>query len=208
MPAARHACLHIPTPSRTYVLRTTVAGSPPSTEPVIEHVVCERCLKAVLALLGTPGALDQPAHDRPAGKPPARPPTAPSGPRREDVGGGSAERHRPAPRPTARWLLTPHAIEGFAYALRDTRGANVRRPYTPEELEAAADRLAELVDTAKLRATDAEGRELYRSPKSSYGLRWVVSHSRRSEGNLPQVVWVGLGRPPEQHWTADDGANV
>lgn len=97
---------------------------------------------------------------------------------------------------TPRWHLTEHAIERGAHALR------------MRDLSAAEDALYRLMPTATYRETDSAGRELWRSPASAHGLRWVLDVPdaawspalRRSDPAAPRVVWVGQGRPPERHW--------
>ena len=91
---------------------------------------------------------------------------------------------------TARWYITAHAVERYMH---------VRRFPEPDFARAERELLA-LAPSAKLRQTDTQGRELYRSGMPLQ-LRWVVSHAQRVEGPLPQVVWVGQGKPPGRHWT-------
>lgn len=99
---------------------------------------------------------------------------------------------------TGKWYLTEHAVECFAHVLRDSRRDRSRAADTSPEY--ASRRLQDLVATATYRETDTSGREIWRSPPSAYGLRWVVSKARRPEGPLPQVIWVGQGKPPERVW--------
>jgi hypothetical protein len=101
------------------------------------------------------------------------------------------------------WHLTTYAVECYARILRGSRGAI--DSYTDAEFARAKRRLTEFVQHAAHRQTDGQGRELWRCPESrerGAGLRWVVSYERRPEGPLPQVVWVGQGKPPERHWDA------
>ena len=87
-----------------------------------------------------------------------------------------------------RWTLTEFAIRRGAHALRCS-------------VDAAEDRLYELMPTATYRETDRQGRELWRSPKSAHGLRWVLDDARPGPGGQsPRVVWVGQGAPPAEHW--------
>ncbi len=100
----------------------------------------------------------------------------------------------PAPMPAVEpappaWELTRTAIERFAHVLRDAARVSGQRPVEPT-LADAERRLRELVPTATYRETDSEGRELWRSPPSASGLRWVVQGGR--------VLWVGQGRPPDR----------
>lgn len=93
--------------------------------------------------------------------------------------------------PGPHWELTDTAVRRFAHVLRDAARVTGQRPVDPT-LADAERRLRELVPTAKHRETDSEGRELWRSPPSACGLRWVVHEGR--------VLWVGQGRPPERLW--------
>lgn len=82
-----------------------------------------------------------------------------------------------------RWHLTEFALRRGAHVLRCS-------------VDAAEDLLCELMPTATYRETDRAGRELWRSPKSAHGLRWVLD----VDADPPRVVWVGQAAPPEQHW--------
>jgi hypothetical protein len=44
------------------------------------------------------------------------------------------------------------------------------------------------------------GMQLWRSGRPLQ-LRWLVSFAWRPEGELPQVIWIGQGKPPEKWWT-------
>ena len=102
----------------------------------------------------------------------------------------------PAPMPPAEparptWELTRTAIERFAHVLRDAGRVSGQRASDPTLVDAER-RLRELAPTATYRETDADGRELWRSPPSASGLRWIVQGGR--------VLWVGQGRPPDRLW--------
>lgn len=98
-----------------------------------------------------------------------------------------------APRSRAgHWYLTRHAVE----CLMRLR----RLPDADEGFARAEHELARLAGLAGYKQTDASGRELWRTSKGQGDIRLVVSYERRPEGPLPQVVWVGQGRPPERHW--------
>jgi hypothetical protein len=101
----------------------------------------------------------------------------------------------PASMPEAKlapqWEITRAAIERFAHVLRDAARVSGHRAAEPT-LADAEQRLRQLVPTATYRQADAEGRELWRSPPSASGLRWIVQDGR--------VLWVGQGRPPDRLW--------
>lgn len=110
---------------------------------------------------------------------------------------------------TPRWHITPGAAQAYHAALRQLAGRgdgtveHIER-WTLEDLRA---RLADLAPLAALRATDAHGRELYRSPRSrerGNALRWVVD-PRVPAGDLPRVIWVGFRAPPRPVWEAPYG---
>lgn len=94
-----------------------------------------------------------------------------------------------------RWQLTEFALRRGAHALRCS-------------VDAAEDRLYELMPSATHRETDRQGRELWRSPRSQGGgLRWVLDTGWTVSGAAaagavppPHVIWVGHGAPPEEHW--------
>lgn len=91
-----------------------------------------------------------------------------------------------------RWYITQHALERYMHLRRYDDDAD-------EDFERAERELLELMPTARYRATDSLGRQLWRSGRPLQ-LRWVVSVAKRREGELPQVVWVGQARPPEKWW--------
>jgi hypothetical protein len=107
------------------------------------------------------------------------------------------------------WHVTETAARLFARALRDSR--RQRAPRADEigepEWQDAREELLRIVPTATYRERDRAGRELWRSPPSAYGLRWVVQAElalptrREKVALVPAVVWVGLSRPPERIWT-------
>jgi hypothetical protein len=69
---------------------------------------------------------------------------------------------------------------------------------TDENFRRAEEELIKLAQDAKYVATDRLGREKYKTPKWRY--RWIVSHASVPGGPLPQVIWIGLGTPPPEHW--------
>ena len=95
------------------------------------------------------------------------------------------------------WYLTRHAVE----CLMRLR----RLPDTDEGFARAEHELGRLAALASYKQTDAAARELWRTSKGQGDIRLVVSYERRPEGPLPQVVWVGQGRPPERHWQPGEG---
>ena len=48
---------------------------------------------------------------------------------------------------------------------------------------------------------DLHGRELWRSPRSDGGLRWVVDPRGTRTDKRARVIWVGRSRPPARLWT-------
>lgn len=90
-----------------------------------------------------------------------------------------------------RWYITRAAVEAY---LRLRRWAD-----DDKHFDLAEDELIDLAATAQHRETDARGRQLWRSGRPLQ-LRWVVSPAARVEGSLPQVVWIGQGRPPSVCW--------
>ena len=85
-----------------------------------------------------------------------------------------------------RWYVTLAACEAY----RRIRGW----PDDDAHFERAERELIALADTATLRETRGH-LQLWRSGRPLQ-LRWLVSTAPRPEGELPQVVWVGQGRPP------------
>lgn len=81
------------------------------------------------------------------------------------------------------WRLSRAAVEAFAHVLQDS---HVR----------AEARLRKIIPTARHQETH-RGLELWRSPPSAYGLRWLI------DGDL--VIWVGQRRPPERLWNPKEG---
>jgi len=102
--------------------------------------------------------------------------------------------------PPARWHITETAARCFARLIRDARGHRAPRADDIGETEwqDARAALERLTVTATYRERDRRGRTLWRSPPSAYGLRWVVAPA--TSGDLPDVIWVGAGRPPERAW--------
>jgi hypothetical protein len=95
---------------------------------------------------------------------------------------------------SGRWYITHHAIERYMFARR--------MPDTDAAFERAERELIGLMRTATHRETRGD-LQLWRSPQhTGRGLRWIVSFAKRPEGELPQVVWVGQGRPPKKWWSA------
>ena len=91
-----------------------------------------------------------------------------------------------------RWYITIAAAENYARIVK--RSITVEQATAElEERAPEATRRAELGDL-----------ELYRSPRKHSKMRWLVSHARRPEGTLPQVIWVGNGAPPRKWWPADE----
>lgn len=97
--------------------------------------------------------------------------------------------------------VTEHAIKCFVRFLRDaTRAAEaLDAPITQEKYAWARMRLGELMQTASYRSTDAQGRELWRSPPSAYGLRWLLAYE--NDRKVRKVIWVGASRPPKAMWS-------
>lgn len=85
-----------------------------------------------------------------------------------------------------RWYVTLAACEAY----QRLRGW----PDNDEHFERAERELIELSAHASHRETRGH-LQLWRSGRPLQ-LRWLVSTMPRPEGKLPQVVWVGRGKPP------------
>lgn len=109
----------------------------------------------------------------------------------------------------ARWYITRHAVERYMYARR--------WPDDDPHWERAEAELLDTCNDAALRGTDAQRRELWRSPKqpragrvrccsrhdppmTGGALRWVVDPRPHPGGELPAVVWVGYGAPSSRYY--------
>jgi len=93
-----------------------------------------------------------------------------------------------------RWYITQAAVEHWM-RLR-------RYPDTDASFERAEDELMNLSEVARLKASDTDGRQLWRTGKP-YTARLVVDTRKlmREDGrDLPRLIWVGQGRPPAWCW--------
>jgi hypothetical protein len=92
---------------------------------------------------------------------------------------------------SGRWYITHHAIERYMFARR--------MPDTDEAFERAESEMIEMMPRTAHKQTIGS-MQLWRSGARDRQLRWVVSTAPHPHGDLPQVVWVGYARPPEQWW--------
>lgn len=86
------------------------------------------------------------------------------------------------------WHLLDSAIDRYMFA----------RKWPSNQRTDATHALTRLMQNAKHKETDPDGRELWRSPlarQQGAGLRWVV-HPPKRDGDWPFVPWVGFQRPP------------
>lgn len=90
---------------------------------------------------------------------------------------------------TGAWYITPHAVGCYM---------RIRR-YAEDARERALRELTDLAPSAHYADSDSQGRQIWRTGRP-LRLRWLVSFASRSEGEAPQVIWVGQGRPPEKMW--------
>lgn len=95
------------------------------------------------------------------------------------------------------WYITLAAVEHWM---------RVRRyPDDDAHFERAEDELFGLIQGAKLRQTDAEGRQLWRIGRP-HKARMIVDTRKleRVDGrDLPRLIWVGQGHPPHWCWTKE-----
>lgn len=100
--------------------------------------------------------------------------------------------------------ITDHAIRCFFRFLQScTRVAGpINEQITLRQYSWAAFRLRELIPTANYRATDTQGRELWKSPPSAYGLRWLLAYEQ--DRKIRKVIWVGAMRPPRAMWKPEN----
>lgn len=97
------------------------------------------------------------------------------------------------------WHLTRTALVTYAFARRWTRSRD-EADQREDLLDRAEEDLTRLQTGAGFRESDRYGRELWRSPKrTGGGLRWVID-PRMKAPDLPQVIWVGFGAPPNGTW--------
>jgi hypothetical protein len=99
----------------------------------------------------------------------------------------------------------PVAVEGPWYITRRAHGDWLRLHGLPDDAEhnARAQReVLELVHHARYERKDALGRQMWRVDAEHGGWRLVVSVANREEGKLPQLLWIGKGRPARWCWSA------
>lgn len=96
------------------------------------------------------------------------------------------------------WHNTHNAISGLRYVRSRARLGKDQNENEFHGLDAELQRIA---DGAHYSSTDRAGREQWRAHKRDGGLRLIVDARAASGGQLPKLVWVGQGKPPESVWT-------
>lgn len=96
------------------------------------------------------------------------------------------------------WHNTHNAIAGLHHVRTRRRLERDENETVFHELDGA---LQDIAERAHYVGTDRAGREQWRASKRDHGLRMVVDPRGSNGRQLPKLVWVGQGKPPESVWT-------
>lgn len=89
------------------------------------------------------------------------------------------------------WYITARALADWS-RLHD---------YGEADRDRCRTEVLELARHARFERADAIGRHMWRVDPEHGGFRLVVSNAHRAEGKLPQVLWIGKGRPTRWCWS-------
>lgn len=96
------------------------------------------------------------------------------------------------------WHNTHNAISGLRYVRSRQR---LDKDANENEFHALDGALQDIATRAHYLSTDRAGREQWRASKIDHGLRMIVDPRGATGKQLPKLVWVGQGKPPESVWT-------